>query len=104
MCSAKTDILPEPVEELKHLSEKLSELIRAEITLNGPMPFSRYMEMALYEPGLGYYSAGLQKFGQGGDFVTAPVISVSGICLILLRKLQRRKAVMMKDLMPRTFR
>lgn len=82
MCSAKTDILPEPVEELKHLSEKLSELIRAEITLNGPMPFSRYMEMALYEPGLGYYSAGLQKFGQGGDFVTAPQLgNVFARCL-----------------------
>jgi len=36
------------------------------------MPFSEYMEMALYEPDLGYYSAGLQKFGKGGDFVTAP--------------------------------
>jgi len=36
------------------------------------MPFSRYMEMALYEPGLGYYSAGLHKLGAAGDFVTAP--------------------------------
>ncbi len=72
MCSAKTNILPEPVEELKHLSEKLSELIRAEIARNGPISFSSYMEMALYQPGLGYYSAGLQKFGEGGDFITAP--------------------------------
>jgi SAM-dependent MidA family methyltransferase len=36
------------------------------------MSFSRYMELALYEPGLGYYSAGLQKFGEDGDFITAP--------------------------------
>lgn len=36
------------------------------------MPFSDYMETVLYEPGLGYYSAGLEKFGAGGDFVTAP--------------------------------
>ena len=33
------------------------------------------MEMALYEPGLGYYSAGATKLGAGGDFVTAPEIS-----------------------------
>jgi len=36
------------------------------------MPFSRYMQMALYEPGLGYYVNGLHKFGQSGDFITAP--------------------------------
>ncbi len=41
----------------------------------GWIPFSRYMEMALYEPGLGYYVAGQQKFGAAGDFVTAPEIS-----------------------------
>jgi SAM-dependent MidA family methyltransferase len=33
------------------------------------------MEMALYEPGLGYYVAGMRKLGAGGDFVTAPEIS-----------------------------
>jgi SAM-dependent MidA family methyltransferase len=36
------------------------------------MSFCEFMEMALYEPGLGYYSAGLEQFGAGGDFVTAP--------------------------------
>lgn len=36
------------------------------------MPFSRFMERCLYAPGLGYYSAGKLKFGEGGDFVTAP--------------------------------
>jgi SAM-dependent MidA family methyltransferase len=36
------------------------------------IPFSRFMEMALYEPGLGYYSAGLHKLGESGDFITAP--------------------------------
>jgi len=39
------------------------------------MPFSRYMEFALYQPGLGYYSGGLQKFGERGDFITAPEVS-----------------------------
>ena len=39
---------------------------------DGPLPFDRYMAMALYEPGLGYYVNGLHKFGASGDFVTAP--------------------------------
>ena len=65
-------ILPEPPEELKCLSENLAAVIRARIEQNGSISFSEYMEMALYEPGLGYYSAGLQKFGEGGDFITAP--------------------------------
>ena len=39
------------------------------------MPFSRYMELALYEPGLGYYSGGARKFGAGGDFITAPELT-----------------------------
>jgi SAM-dependent MidA family methyltransferase len=73
MCSANShNILPEPSQELKSVSEELATAIRAKIASNGPIPFSEYMEMALYEPGLGYYSAGLLKFGQGGDFVTAP--------------------------------
>lgn len=83
MCSANShDILPEPPEELKSVSEELAKTIRAKIKLNGPIPFSEYMEMALYEPGLGYYSAGLQKFGEGGDFVTAPQLgNVFARCL-----------------------
>lgn len=39
------------------------------------MGFDRYMELALYEPGLGYYAGGSTKFGGSGDFVTAPEIS-----------------------------
>lgn len=83
MCSANShDILPEPPEELKCVSEELANTIRAKIKLNGPIPFSEYMEMALYQPGLGYYSAGLQKFGEGGDFVTAPQLgNVFARCL-----------------------
>jgi len=83
MCSANTNnILPEPPEELKHLSTELASRIRETIDRKGPIPFSEYMEMALYEPGLGYYSAGLQKFGEGGDFVTAPQLgNVFARCL-----------------------
>ncbi len=67
-----SSILPEPPHELKQLSLALSEKLRTEIASEGFIPFSRFMEMALYEPGLGYYSAGLHKFGEHGDFVTAP--------------------------------
>lgn len=83
MCSANAnDILPEPPEELKRLSAELADRIRQKIVRDGPLPFSQYMEMALYEPGLGYYSAGLQKFGAGGDFVTAPQLgNVFARCL-----------------------
>jgi hypothetical protein len=50
--------------------------IRAEIERQGGwISFTRYMEMALYAPGLGYYVAGATKLGSQGDFVTAPEIS-----------------------------
>ena len=46
------------------------------------MPFDQYMDIALYAPGLGYYATGTRKFGQGGDFVTAPEIGpLFGRCL-----------------------
>ena len=51
--------LPDPPDELKQLSDELRDVIRQEIRAEGPMPFSRYMELALYQPGLGYYCAGL---------------------------------------------
>jgi SAM-dependent MidA family methyltransferase len=41
----------------------------------GRIPFDRFMELALYAPGLGYYVAGSRKFGEAGDFVTAPELS-----------------------------
>lgn len=65
--------LPQPgPDELAH-SERLAALIRHEIEVaGGVLDFARYMELALYVPGLGYYSAGAAKFGAAGDFVTAP--------------------------------
>ena len=57
-------------------SARLIERIRDEIdTSGGWISFERYMRMALYEPGLGYYSAGSTKLGASGDFVTAPELS-----------------------------
>lgn len=68
--------LPEPSAEALQHSHQLVQLIRQEIAgHNGWITFARYMELALYAPGLGYYSAGAAKFGQAGDFVTAPEIS-----------------------------
>ncbi|NEZ02774.1 SAM-dependent methyltransferase [Wenzhouxiangella sp. XN201] len=64
--------LPEPPKELAALSERLCNRITAEIESAGSIPFDRYMNLALYEPGLGYYVNGLHKFGASGDFVTAP--------------------------------
>jgi SAM-dependent MidA family methyltransferase len=67
-----TSLPPPDTDALAH-SERLAVLIRHEIAANdGAIPFSRFMELALYTPGLGYYSAGARKFGEGGDFVTAP--------------------------------
>jgi len=55
---------------------RLVERIREEIAASGGrIGFARYMELALYEPGLGYYSAGARKFGAAGDFVTAPEVA-----------------------------
>jgi SAM-dependent MidA family methyltransferase len=68
--------LPEPDDAARASSLRLIEAIRAEIGANGGwIPFSRYMELALYAPGLGYYAGGSLKFGAAGDFVTAPEIS-----------------------------
>lgn len=65
-------MLPEPDDDARAHSSRLCELIAREIAAQGPMPFQRYMELALYAPGLGYYAAGAQKFGAAGDFITAP--------------------------------
>jgi SAM-dependent MidA family methyltransferase len=65
--------LPEPTPEEHALSQRLTDLIRTEIDrAGGAIPFARFMDLALYAPELGYYSAGKHKFGAAGDFVTAP--------------------------------
>ncbi len=63
--------------------ERMGQLLRARIgAAGGWIPFDQYMQSALYEPGLGYYSAGARKLGPGGDFTTAPEISpLFGQCL-----------------------
>ena len=65
--------LPEPGDDARRHSDRLLAALRGEIrSSGGHIPFARYMELALYTPGLGYYSAGATKFGREGDFVTAP--------------------------------
>ncbi|HEY5682644.1 MAG TPA: SAM-dependent methyltransferase [Sulfuricaulis sp.] len=59
-------------EEQVH-QEKVTRRLREEITASGSLiSFTRFMELALYTPGLGYYVAGKHKFGEKGDFITAP--------------------------------
>lgn len=71
-----TDALPEPDGQAIRLSNKLVEIIRQECNRTpGGIPFSRFMQLALYAPGLGYYSSGSRKFGEEGDFITSPEIS-----------------------------
>jgi SAM-dependent MidA family methyltransferase len=50
---------------------QLRERIAEEIRRDGPMPFSRYMQLCLYEPELGYYSRAREQFGKAGDFYTS---------------------------------
>jgi SAM-dependent MidA family methyltransferase len=68
--------LPQPEPSAQERSERLirriQQLIEGE---GGRISFAEYMSLVLYAPGLGYYSAANQKFGKGGDFVTAPEIS-----------------------------
>ena len=85
---------------LTSLETEHSELLKAKIasqiaSQGGWIPFSRYMEMALYEPGMGYYSAGAHKLGPGGDFTTAPELSPlfgAAICSTLIPVLKGLKA------------
>jgi SAM-dependent MidA family methyltransferase len=78
-----TKTLAEPGEEAKKRSLLLKQCVNSACdNANGWIHFSDFMNIALYEPGLGYYSGGLQKFGQKGDFITAPEVSpLFGQCL-----------------------
>jgi SAM-dependent MidA family methyltransferase len=75
--------LPPPDKTAVSHSSRLAEAIITRIEGQGGLiGFDEYMQMALYEPGLGYYSAATPKFGAQGDFVTAPEISpLFGFCL-----------------------
>jgi SAM-dependent MidA family methyltransferase len=87
--------LPEPPPDECSRSGELAALIRAEIgRAGGEIPFSRFMALALYAPGLGYYAAGRGVPGARGDFVTAPEIGnlfarcIARQCVTVLRATQ----------------
>src|SRR3984893_668562 len=62
---------------------RMREYLAEQITsADGWVSFERFMDMALYTPGMGYYSAGAHKLGVGGDFTTAPEVSpLFGACV-----------------------
>src|SRR5687768_5201406 len=88
--------LAPPPPAAQALSERLRAEIRAAIEASGGwISFARYMELALYAPGLGYYSAGSLKFGRAGDFITAPEFSP-----LFARCLARQAAVLIESGLP----
>src|SRR5690606_6284624 len=96
--SVSTSLPPLTPEQAEH-SARLVERIRQEIDAHdGWISFERFMELALYEPGLGYYSAGATKFGEAGDFITAPEISplfsrcLANQCIEVLEQLEIGRA------------
>jgi SAM-dependent MidA family methyltransferase len=66
------DLTPDEAAHSTALMERIRAVIVAE---GGWIGFDRFMQLALYEPGLGYYSAGARKFGAAGDFITAPEVA-----------------------------
>lgn len=70
-------------DEIEHSERLIEKMIAAMAAIDGGViSFADYMQMALYQPGLGYYAAGATKIGGAGDFVTAPEISaLFGQCL-----------------------
>ena len=70
----RLELRREPAPDLDAVGEdgELAERIRAEIRWTGPMPFVRFMELALYDPDGGYYRGTEARPGRGGDFLTAP--------------------------------
>jgi SAM-dependent MidA family methyltransferase len=83
MRSAELESLPSlDATEAAHSARVRARVEAAIAARGGWLPFDEYMNLVLYAPGLGYYSAGARKFGSGGDFTTAPEISLLfGRCL-----------------------
>ncbi len=69
-------LLPVPDADAQGHSAKVVTRVHEAIARNGGwLPFASYMQIVLYEPALGYYASGTRKFGEGGDFVTAPELT-----------------------------
>jgi len=88
--------LPEPTVEEQAQSLALREVLQDAVrAAGGCLPFSQFMELALYRPGLGYYASGRLPFGAGGDFVTA-----SELGSVFARCLARQCAQILSSLKP----
>ncbi|MGC1522378.1 MAG: SAM-dependent methyltransferase [Steroidobacteraceae bacterium] len=80
-------------EQARHCARMYEHLIALLAASQGWLSFERFMDAALYAPGLGYYSAGARKLGAGGDFTTAPEVSplfgacIAGQCVEVLNAL-----------------
>lgn len=73
---SEMESLPQPEQAAIQHSDYVKQRIGQACNEHGGLiRFAEFMQIALYEPGLGYYSSGLQKFGSTGDFVTAPEVS-----------------------------
>lgn len=94
MSTGLPELLPAPDATAQAHSAALQAAICAEVAeASGWLSFARYMELALYAPGRGYYSAGAHKLGPPGDFVTAPEVSP-----LYARCLARQCAEVLDDL------
>lgn len=68
--------LPQPDDAARAVSDQVTQAVNKAIArAGGWIPFSEYVDLALYAPGLGYYSAGSHKLGGDGDFITAPELT-----------------------------
>jgi len=81
--TSRPDELPAPGVEANAHSLRLLEKLHTQITAaGGAISFEQFMQAALYQPELGYYRSGTEKFGAAGDFITAPELSpLFGRCL-----------------------
>jgi SAM-dependent MidA family methyltransferase len=76
--AASPSILPPLSADELHHSQAVERMIRERIAQSGGwLSFEQFMDLVLYAPGLGYYSAGSAKLGASGDFITAPELSDS---------------------------
>lgn len=92
--------LPLPSEAALQHSHSVEKVIQSAIkAANGWISFAHYMELALYAPGLGYYSSGTTKFGSAGDFITAPEISSLFGCTLARQVMQVLKHMNNADIL-----